>query len=283
MAHAGSVVVTRTELGHPVPAWLILVVGGGGLLLTHVIRALRADNTRALGWLQSRGLHQDPRSVEATRRYLRRLRWSRVVTSGLLIGGCALAAAFMQSWISFVSLPFLLSVLLAESLAPDPRRGRLRSAGLQRRPRSFFAPRWPLLLARSAIAVGVVLSFLGASHGTRMTGHAVLHGVVLLAGAVALELCLGVISLRALPDREPDLSLDTAMRVSGARTATAAALVFGSFGLFLALGLAELGPTPRSTASIVTGQVVTLSMLAAAITAIVLVQPLRSWRPRPTS
>jgi hypothetical protein len=186
----------------------------------------------------------------------------------------------MHNWISFVSLPFMLSVLLAETLAPVPRRGRLRTAVLQRRPRSYFAPRWPLVIARASIIVGAGLSFSGAAHSSRPSGAALVHGVVLAVGGCALEGCLRVISLRPLPDREPDLSLDTAMRVASARTATAAALVFGVFGLFLALGYAQLGPAPRSTANYVFSQLFTAGLMAAVITAIVLLQPLRSWRPR---
>ena len=284
MTHVSTEIIRHTETGISPSPWLTLAVFGGGLLLGHAVRALLTNDAGAARWMRQRGLATDPRGVEATRQYLSRLRWSRVLTAGLLIVSCVLAAVFIGSWVSFVSLPFLLSVLVAETLAPAPRRGRVRTAVLQRRPRSYFAHRWPLLCARVAIGLGVLVSLSAVLHGTWPSGRAALHSVVMLTGGLALEACLAAVSLRPLPDREPDLSLDTAMRVASARTATAAALVFGTIGLVFAASFTQVGfRSSPSVVSYLVGQLINVSLFAAVITALVLLQPLRSWRPRESS
>src|SRR3954451_6325779 len=203
--------------GHMLSPALTLAVVGGGLLAFHLGRALLVRESTAARWLRWRGLTQDPRSTELTVQYLLRLRWARAAATLLMIGVCALAAMLTKAWISFVSLPFLLSVLLAESLAPEPRRGRVRTASLERRTGSFFAPVLPLLISRLAIIVSVLLVAAALILRTSsQLGPLALHGAVLLVGLVALESCLLQVSRRALPDRNPDLALDTAMRVSSA-------------------------------------------------------------------
>lgn len=272
--------MTVSSRAYEVPWWLTLLVFGGGLLLAHLVRAMRTGPAQAQEWLRQRGLRADARSAEAARRYLRRLRWSRVTVTGVLVAVCAVTVGLTRNWISFASLPFLLSVLLAEASAPAPRRGRIRTALLQRRPRSYFAPRAALTVARVSIGAGAALSLIAAAHHSRLPGSPLLHAAVLLAGGCALETCLRVVSLRPLPDRQPDLSVDVAMRVASARTATAAGLLFGVFGLAVACAYARLAPGPGTAGGHVIGQVVTFGVLAAVVTAVLLLQPVRSWRPR---
>lgn len=265
-----------------IPPWVSLPVLGGGLVLVHLIRARRADDQLAHRWLSERHLEQDTRSVDTALQYLRRLRWSRVVATLFLVAVCGVVAALSSGWVSFVSLPFLLSVLGAETLAPNPRRGRVRTASLERRSRSYFAPRLALAAARATILVATVLSVAGIWAATSWApGMAVMHGLVLLLGGVALELSLHAVSARALPDRNPDLALDTAMRVASARAATAAALVFGTFGLFLAVGLAGVAPPRNSAVAMAVSQVVNFGLLAAIGVAVALTRPLGSWTAGP--
>ncbi|MCU1673245.1 MAG: hypothetical protein JWN77_1358 [Frankiales bacterium] len=274
--HAAEVTVHGTASA--VPLLSLLPVVGGGLLLLHVVRATRVSPATAAAWLRQRNLPQDQRTALAVEAYLRRLRWSRVWSTGLLIAVCAVSLFASAGWISFVSLPFLLSILAAEALAPAPRRGRVRVASLVQRPRSFFAPRLALTASRLAIAVGAGLSAVGAL--VRESSAAAVHGLVLLTGLLALELSLHKTVSRALPDRQPDLSVDTAMRVASSRAATAAGLLFGMFGLAFALGAAGVSDLLGRSGSIVVGQTLTLTTLAALAVALNLVQPLASWSPR---
>jgi hypothetical protein len=280
----------HTEVGHQVvvsgqahmvPAAVTFAVAAGVPLIIHLVRAVRLRDASAVGWLRRRGLADDPRCVELTLQYLLRLRWSRVISTVVMLVVCGVAILLSSTWVSFVSLPILLSVLVAEALAPDPRRGRLRTASLDRRARSFFAPLMPLRLARACIGAAALLSFVSAALETFPHVSAPLtHGAVMVAGGLALEACLRSVSTRALPDRNPDLALDTAMRVASARTASAAALVFGVLGLFLAVSFAQFSLGHAGTWRYVLGQLMGLSVLAAVGVAIALVQPLTSWRPR---
>ena len=280
LIHAAEVTVHGTASA--VSLLTVLPFIGGALLVLHVVRALRVSPAIASAWLQQRNLPQDQRTVLAVQAYLRRLRWSRVWSTALLIGVCAVSLLASAGWISFVSLPFLLSILVAEAFAPAPRRGRVRVALLVQRPRSFFAPRLALVAARIAIAVGAAMSLVGAlvRDTSVLSTAAAVHGLVLLAGLVALELSLHTTVGRALPDRQPDLSVDTAMRVASSRAATAAGLMFGMFGLVFALGAVGVGDLLGRTASVVVGQTLMLATLAALAVALNLVQPLGSWSPK---
>jgi hypothetical protein len=265
---------------HSISFPMMLAVVGGAALAVHLVRAALVRDAAAAGWLRRRGLPQDARSIDLTVQYLLRLRWARVASTAVMLAVCGLALLLSNTWISFVSLPFLLSVLVAESLAPDPRRGRVRSASLERRARSYFAPILPLLLARTCILAAALLSVVALAWGTTtMVAPTAVHAAVMVVGGVALEACLHSVSTRALPDRNPDLALDTAMRVASARIASAAALLFGVFGLLLAVGAIRFS-SPAGPWSMVINQVMSLAMLAAVGAAIGLVQPLTSWRPR---
>jgi hypothetical protein len=280
MAHAAER-VTRTVQVHPIPLWVTLLVLGGGLLGFHVVRALLVSERTSRRWVQVRGLPDDPRTLATIRSYLARLRWSRVASTGLLILACAVAAMTSHGWISFASLPFVMSVLVTEALAPGPRRGRIRVAALDRRPRAYFAPVPALGVARAALILGIALSLIGVVTRSASTSAPIaLHAAVLIVGAIALEACLQRISARALPDRGPDLAVDTAMRVASARTATAAGLVFAVSGLAFAIPSGLLPSHVPSWLSVAMGQVLTLAFLVTIGVAIALVQPLTSWRPR---
>lgn len=276
VVHSGEV--------HTLPPWLALVLLGGGTILFHVVRAVRVDSAVAGQWVLRRGLPADPRCTDLVQRYLERLRWSRVVSTVMLVLGCAASFRLASAFISFASLPVLLSIVAAEVLAPDPRRGRLRVAALQRRPRSFFAPLPALTFVRVVLAAAIVLSLGAATVGT-WPHPAVpwVHAGVMLVGAAALEGALQRISVRALPDRQPDLAVDTAMRVASARSSTAAGLLFGVFGLFAALSLSGVFPlVHHRTAAPVVGPVLNIALLGVLAVAITLIQPLASWKPRRT-
>jgi hypothetical protein len=280
MAHTAER-VTRSVQVHPIPLWVTLIVLGGGALGFHVVRALLVRERTSRRWVQVRGLPDDPRTLATITSYLARLRWSRVASTSLLILACTVAAMTSHGWISFASLPFVLSVLVAEALAPDPRRGRIRFAALDRRPRSYFAPVRALGVARGALAMGIVLSLIGlVTRSASRSAPIALHATVLIVGAISLEVCLQRISARALPDRGPDLAVDTAMRVASARTATAAGLVFAMSGLIFAIPSGLLPSHAPSWFSVAMGQVVTLAFVVTIGVAIALVQPLTSWRPR---
>jgi hypothetical protein len=278
LIHSTDGHATFSGAAYELPWWLF----GIALIVIHLVRALIVNRRTAERWMQQRGLETDERSAEQVRRHLLRLRWSRVMAAVALVVICSLSLAWARTAISFLSLPFLLSVLVAETLAPEPRRARLRVAGLRRRPPSYFAPVRALVATRIALAVGVVLSFAaGVVSDERWQTSALVHGTVLLVGAVALEVCLSRISSRALPDRQPDLSVDSALRVASARAATAAGLVFGSVGLMLAATFAAAtGSGPPSMSDLAIGQLAALAVLGAVAVALGLVQPLRSWHPR---
>jgi hypothetical protein len=264
-----------------VPAFLALT--GGSVLLVHLARALVVSDATASRWLERRGLPADARSAAAVRSYVRRLRWSRLASTSLLIAACGIALSTGRFWVSFLSLPFLLSVLLAEVLAPEPRRGRLRFGLLERRPRDYVAPAPHARAVRVGLGAAFVISVSAAAAYERLTVYLAAHAVVVVVGAAAYELGLARTAMRALPDRQPDLALDTAMRVASARTATAAALLFTTFGLLLpaAAFLGELSPGVLS--AMLGLAFYNLVPLAAMGCAVNLVQPLASWRPRPTA
>jgi hypothetical protein len=277
--HAANVVHTGTA--RPVSMWLVLLVGGSGLLLVHVIRAARVGERTATDWMRRRNLPHEQRGVLDVVAYLRRLRWARVGSTVLLLVLCGVSLLATKAWVSFVSLPFLLSVLAAETLAPDPRRGRVRVAALDRRSRSFFAPPRVLGVARTAMAAAAALSFCAVFRDAPFGRLALVHGLVMAVGLIALETCLHQTSMRALPDRQPDVAVDTAMRVASARAATAAALVFGVLGLFLSVSFSGvLNGVAGDGASVAVGQVFTLVLLLAIGVSLALVQPLPSWQPR---
>ena len=263
--------------GYQLPWWLM----GAALIAVHTTRAVATRRTTAVRWMARRGLDADERSIDHVRRHLLRLRWSRAVAAVALVAVCGLSLAWARTAVSFLSLPFLLSILAAEALVPEPRRARVRVAALHRRSRAYFAPPRAVLASRLALAVGLLLSLAAAAVGTgRWQTTAFVHAVVLVVGAVALEACLARISTRPLPDRQPDLSVDTALRVASARSATAAGLLFGFFGLTLGLSLVVAAtPGPPSWASFVLSQVLVYTLMGVAAVALALVQPLRAWHP----
>jgi hypothetical protein len=249
------------------------------LLVVYVIRALMLNEKAARRWLAARGLVSDERNLAVVRRYLWRLRWSRVAATLIFVALGALSAWALHWPLGFVTTPYLLCILIAESLSPAPRRGRVRSASMQRRSRSYFAPVYALAWARCALWSGAVLGLTAPFLSTQSAHHlgaAVTHGALMLVAAIGLEVALDRLTRRALPDRTLDLQIDTALRVASARIATAAGLGGGMVGLLLSVGMAG----QRLPASMVTGQVITLSMMAAAGVVIALLLPLRSWHPR---
>ncbi|MDX6199052.1 MAG: hypothetical protein QOJ79_2203 [Actinomycetota bacterium] len=265
---------------HPLPGGRYYLAFFGCLLLVvYVARALQANERAALRWLSARGLVGDERLVGTVRDYLRRLRWARVGATALFVGMSALSVWALQWPLGFITTPYLICLLVAESLSPAPRRGRLRTALVDRRDRSYFAPALGLACARLALWSGAAVALAAPSltvlHRS-ITAGALLHAGLMLVAAAALEVSLDRITRRALPDRAPDLQIDTAIRVASARIATAAGLAGGSFGLLLSLGFIGR-PLP---APMLTGQLINLGMAAALGGTIALLIPLRMWRPR---
>lgn len=264
-----------------VSAGTTLLVVGGAVVGFHVLRALTVSTRTAGRWLSCRGLPTDPRSLDTVVRHLRRVRWARALSALGLVGVCGAAVALGQVWVSFFSLPFLVSVLVAEALAPEPRRGRVRAARLERRSRSYFGPARHIAVVRVVLVTAAVGAFVSATQLDRATRYLVVHGIVMVVGALAFEAALHRTATRALPDRQPDLMVDTAMRVASARTATAAGLVFGAFGWVLSstVLLDRVGEPlePLRIGLGIGAQVVVLLALALAIS---LLPPLTSWRPR---
>ena len=270
----------RLDHGHQLPGgkyYAALI--GCVLLAVYVVRALRANDAAARRWLSARGLVADERLAGAVRDYLRRLRWARVAATALFVGLSAASVWAFQWQLGFITTPYLICILVAESLSPAPRRGRLRTAMVDHRSRSYFAPVLGLACARIALWSGAALALAAPSltfvHRA-ITAAALLHGALMVVAAVALEVSLGRITRRALPDRAPDLQIDTAIRVASARTATAAALAGGTYGFVLSLGLiGNPGPAP-----ILTNQLITLAMTASFGGVVALLVPLRVWQPR---
>ncbi len=273
-------VIQGTSEVHPVGVLTVAAVGAV-VVAGHVLRAVVVRDTTAATWLGARLLPTDPRSVATVREHLRRLRWTRAFSSCALVAICAGTMAVHGVPVSFVSLPFLIAVLVAEVMAPEPRRARVISVAVEHRSPSYFAPGRALLVARTAMWSGVALSLLGLTTSHLLRTASAVHAVVLVLGALAVESALIQVSRRGLPDRQPDLAVDTALRVASARAITAGALVFGTFGLFLGMSFARLGSAAGSEAvSLVVSEVLNVGLLASGITAFVLVQPLRSWSPR---
>jgi hypothetical protein len=283
-----EVVIERTEVlstdSSPTSFGVVLAVLGGGVVGFHVLRALAVSTTTAGRWLSCRGLPTDPRSLDTVVRHLKRVRWARALSALGLVGVCGAAVALGQVWVSFFSLPFLVSVLVAEALAPEPRRGRVRAARLERRSRSYFGPPRHIAVVRVVLVTAAIGAFVSATQVDRLTRYFVVHGIVVLVGAVAFEAALHRTATRALPDRQPDLMVDTAMRVASARTATAAGLAFGAFGWMLSSTvLLDRVGEPLEPLRIGLGlgaQVVVLLALALSIS---LLPPLTSWRPQEAS
>ncbi len=252
-------------------ALLVVVLG------IHVASALRVGPLTAQRWGRTRGLTLNDRLTEQLVRHLRRIRWARAGATTVL-GSASLALALLhQPAISFLSLPLLLAVLAAHLLVPEPRRGRVRTAALERRPSSYFAPRRTLTLVRCLLPLAVAASTYGVLTEPRLRTMLLVHLASLVLGAAALERALLLVTRRGLPDRTDDLALDCALRVADARTVTAAGLVFSAVGL--ALGSAALFRDLGPQANLVFSPLVSLGLPGAVIAAIILTRPLPSWRP----
>lgn len=272
--------ISHTGRAHTLPGGrYYLAVLGAGLAAVYVVRALSVRRRSAERWLSARGLVVDERMVDVVRRYLLRLRWARVAATVLFVVLSAVSVRYLNWPLGFVCTPYLICVLVAESLSPAPRRGRLRVAMVQRRGRSYFAPWFALGWARATLWLGGLLAlsvpWLPGRHifGDRV---ALMHGGLMVAAALSLELALDRITRRALPDRTVDLEVDTAIRVASARLATAAGVLGGSIGLLLSLALiGHQLPYPG-----VALQLLNLLLMAAIGLALSLLVPLRMWRPR---
>jgi hypothetical protein len=196
--------------------------------------------------------------------------------STTVLGGASLILVLTTTLgFSFLSLPVLLSVLTAEVLAPEPRRGRLRTAMLSRRRRSYFAPAVALRTARllMAAALGCAL----AAVTQQPSGRWALHACVMASGALIMEISLERLTQRGLPDRLPDLPVDTAIRVASARSLTAAGLVFSTFGLLYGLSPVLTMLHIGHTGGLVLNQLLNLALPGIGIWATVLVSPKASW------
>lgn len=252
------------------------------LLLTavscvHLARALSVRPSSARRWSATRGLATEPRLLGLVEAHLRRLHWGRLAGTGLL-GSVSLVLAWQsRPTISFLSLPLLVGVLLAELLVPGPRRGRVRTVVLQPRTTSYFAPRRALLVTRVLLLLGTALGVGGLLGDGRQREMLLGHVLVLLCGWAVLELALRRLTWRGLPDRHEDLALACAIRVSDARGLAAAGLVFSALGALVSA--TPLLPEPGGVGSGVLSALVPAAVLAVLGWAIALTQPLSSWRP----
>jgi hypothetical protein len=258
-----------------------LLTYGGVLLVVlavHLTRALAVRPATARRWAAQRGLVLDERSQHEVERHLRRTHWGRFLGS-LVVGSASLTLMVLwHTGISFLSLPLLVGVLIAELLVPEPRRGRVRAVVLQQRGSSYFAPATALIVTRALLLLGIaattwtVVTRTDHRHPSLMP-----HLVVLLVGWAVLEVALRRIARRGLPDRADDLALDCVIRVADSRTLTAAGRVFATIGALVA-SVSTGSHLGRLGAQLV-GQLIMYATVGAVIWAITLVQPLREWRP----
>ena len=248
-----------------------------GLALVHGIRALTVSDARAAHWLSDRGFLPETRDIAFIRGYLLRLRVARFVGALMFLALAVLSLALFQIPIGVLSAPYLLSVLGAELMSPNPRQGRERVATLQRRPADFFAPRRAVTAVRVLLIVGIAVS----AGGVLFNQQAIrwVHLALLVLGAAIYESCLRVISRRGLPSAERDVESDTAVRVASSRTATAAALGFAAFGAAFALVLVVHDQPQHWPGRWVVSQALTWGGLGAMATVFSLLQPVRFWRP----
>jgi len=243
----------------------------------HLTRALAVSPRRVTTWGAHRGLFLDPRSAEVVRRHLRRKHLARA-SATVLVGSVSWTLAVLsQPTISFLSLPVVLGVLVAQLLLPEARRGRVRAVALAHRPSSYFAPRRVLVLVRALFAAGLVLSAAGVLAGGRWAAELTVHGAVLLAGLAAMELTLRAISRRGLPDRSDDMALECALRVADARAVVAAGLVMSGIGLWFGTSLALA--SHASVVLLVFGVVGNVLIPGLVVGAVALTVPLRQWQP----
>src|SRR5690242_151022 len=95
---------------------LLLVV-----LAFHLTRALQVRRSTAERWVARRGLVVDERSLAEVETHLRRTHWARCAGT-LVVGAVSLTLVVLSHpSISFVSLPLLVGVLIAELMVPEPR------------------------------------------------------------------------------------------------------------------------------------------------------------------
>jgi hypothetical protein len=264
---------------HQLNVLLPLLVALLGLLTVHVLRAVSVRPETAARWAAARSLTLTPKLQQDLLAYLRRLRWGRVWCTAAVGAVTVSLVIVSEPPISFLGLPLLMAVVIVELLAPQPRRARTRVASLQHRPRSYFAPQRALRVVRVLLLAGVSLSIFGVTPlGTTYAhGQSQVHLVSLLAGWGLLEYGLTQLTRRGLCDRTEDAALDYAMRVADARSLTATGLMFGCWGLFLALGAVPVMHT--ATAAMVLSPLSGILIPLAAVWAITLWQPLPSWSP----
>jgi hypothetical protein len=271
--------IHRTGTGIEIGPILSVSALLGVVLVVHLTRALATSTSSAQRWAAKRSLALGPRTLGEVEQHLRRLHWGRFLGTAVL-GAVSLTLALLsRPTISFVSLPLLLGVFVAELLVPAPRRGRVRSVVLQRRSSSYFAPAAALRVTRVLLVASVLLGGWGVlldAGGVRASMIRT-HVLALIIGFAVLELSLRQLTSRGLPDRSDDIALDCAIRVADARALTAAGLVFATIGFVLAAipALQALG-SPGSTLFSV---VVPIAVPALCVWALTLTQPLQAWRP----
>jgi hypothetical protein len=198
-------------------------------------------------------------TLACARDYLMRIRRARIfgIVLGLVAGFGPLAGEDGQSLVvPRMFAGYLIGLLLSELFRQGPARQRMRAAALQPRSSADLVPRvgrvlpWLTLvplLATPVLAVGWhprgVTRFsdangdcTGAASWPRMATLLVVAGLA-AAALVATMLILRRLARRALPaEDETLLTLECALRLRSARSATAAAT---ALGLILVSGIAE--------------------------------------------
>jgi hypothetical protein len=277
LIQSGTSTVIVTGRVTPIPALVSYLIFATPTAV-HVARALLVRDTTARSWLRHRGFDPDANSVRDVRRFLLRFRWTRAAASALFYAAAVVAIAQLHVPLGILAGPYLIALLLVEATAPDPRRGRTRSASLTERRRDYFAPTRSLWFARALIAAGALTS-VGAAVALGGSRLAWAHAVVMATGLVVLETALAVGARRALPEATEALALDTAMRVQTARTTVAAALLFGGIGFMYSTSLLQTSD-PLNPVRVVLGLSAGFLVYAAVGIAIALSRPLSTWRPR---
>lgn len=257
-------------------AWIYPVIAGC-LVLLHGTRRLLVRDELAERWLLTRGFATEPRGVSDIKAYLARLRTARFIGSLVFLVLGVMSSALFSIPIGVVSGPYLLSVLGAELLTPQPRQGRERKASLQAREAGFYAPRRAVMAVRILFAAGLIVAGIAALAFDTTEG--LVHMALLVVGAGAYETCLRTISSRGLPTASVDLARDTAVRVASSRTTTAAGVSFAAFGAMYSLVLAVHNTAPGWWGRPIANQVLTLTLPAVIAAVIWLLQPVRSWHP----